>query len=214
MGERIVAELGRPETPGETAARKAESSRVYRSSQTFRNLIAAIIITVLLLAVIVLIVPRGTLAEPEQKDPVAIAQALAKDMDRPVVAAATVPSGWRVNGTPARTEDSGARVWKVVYAPDKDNRTDTGFVTLEQAFDTDADRVAVKLPGTRAADTVEIDGREWTRYEVSTAQRNQNITTVLGTEIGDDHVMLYGNASEQRFTEFAGDLTAQSADTE
>jgi hypothetical protein len=39
--QRVVAELGRPETPEETAARKAESSRVYRSSQNFRNLIAA-----------------------------------------------------------------------------------------------------------------------------------------------------------------------------
>ena len=38
---RIVAELGRPETPDETASRKAESSRVYRASQNTRNLIVA-----------------------------------------------------------------------------------------------------------------------------------------------------------------------------
>jgi hypothetical protein len=43
---RIVAELGRAETPDETAARKAESSRVYRASQNTRNLVAALIVTI------------------------------------------------------------------------------------------------------------------------------------------------------------------------
>ena len=43
---RIVAELGRPETPDETAARKAESSRVHRESQNTRNLVAALIVTI------------------------------------------------------------------------------------------------------------------------------------------------------------------------
>ena len=55
---RVVAELGRPETPSETAARKAESSRVYRSSQTFRNLIAALLASVAVVLVIAFAVPR------------------------------------------------------------------------------------------------------------------------------------------------------------
>ena len=38
---RVVAELGRPETPDETAARKAASSAAYRSSKTVRNLVVA-----------------------------------------------------------------------------------------------------------------------------------------------------------------------------
>lgn len=214
MPGRVVAELGRPETESETAARKAESSRAYRSSQTFRNLIAAIIVTVVLLGAIVLIVPRGTVAQPEQKDAGAIAEALSNDLQRPVYALDEVPNGWQINGTPARTEDSGARVWKVVYAPDKDNTRDTGFVTLEQAFDADADRVAVRLAGARADGTVDIDGREWTRYAMSDSLRGQNVTYALGTVVDDDNIVLYGNATRERFAEFAEDLTAQIAATE
>ena len=56
---RVVAELGRPETPDETAARKAESSRVYRASQNTRNLVAALLVTLAVVAVIIFAVPRG-----------------------------------------------------------------------------------------------------------------------------------------------------------
>ena len=53
-GPRIVAELGRPETPQETADRKAASSARYRSSKTFRNLVAALLITIAVVAVVYL----------------------------------------------------------------------------------------------------------------------------------------------------------------
>ena len=56
-GPRVVAELGRPETAAETAARKAESSRVYRSSQTTRNLIAALLVTIAMLATSTAVAP-------------------------------------------------------------------------------------------------------------------------------------------------------------
>ena len=39
----IVAELGRPETPDETAERKAETSRKHRAGQTTFNLVVALI---------------------------------------------------------------------------------------------------------------------------------------------------------------------------
>ena len=42
---RVVAELGRPETPDETAARKAASSAAYRSSKTVRNLVVALLVS-------------------------------------------------------------------------------------------------------------------------------------------------------------------------
>jgi hypothetical protein len=42
---RVVAELGRPETPAETAARKAESSRLHRQRQTVNNLVYSLIAT-------------------------------------------------------------------------------------------------------------------------------------------------------------------------
>ena len=62
----IIAELGRPETPDETAARKAASSKAYRSSQTVRNLVAALAVTLAVVAVIIFAVPRG---EPVERAP-------------------------------------------------------------------------------------------------------------------------------------------------
>ena len=69
----IVAELGRPETSEETAARKAASSKAYRSSQTVRSLVAALIVTLAIVAVIVLAVPRGEPATTQKIDVVGIA---------------------------------------------------------------------------------------------------------------------------------------------
>ena len=56
---RIVAELGRPETPEETAARRAENSLKHRQRQTVQNLILALGASLLVVLVIVLIVPRS-----------------------------------------------------------------------------------------------------------------------------------------------------------
>ncbi|MFM9597337.1 DUF4245 family protein, partial [Streptomyces scabiei] len=84
-GPRIVAELGRPETPEETADRKAAASAAYRSSKTFRNLIAALLVTVAVVAVIYLGVPRGSLAEPEPVDVTASAQTASASLGHPLL---------------------------------------------------------------------------------------------------------------------------------
>ena len=60
---RIAAHLGRPETPAEEAARKAENSKNYRQSQSFRNLIIALVASLAIVAVVYFIVPRGEVAE-------------------------------------------------------------------------------------------------------------------------------------------------------
>ena len=59
----IVAELGRPETPEETANRKAERSRLHRSNQTALNLVAALIVCLVVVLLIVLVVVRPDPAE-------------------------------------------------------------------------------------------------------------------------------------------------------
>src|SRR3546814_6486486 len=82
---RVVAELGRPETPEETAARKAESSRIYRSSQSFRNLIAALVVTLIVVAVVIFGVHRGDVAEAPEIDVAAEASDLSDTLGRPVL---------------------------------------------------------------------------------------------------------------------------------
>lgn len=79
----IVAELGRPETPDETAARKAASSKAYRGSQTVRNLVAALLVTVAVVAVIIFAVPRGEPVKAEEIDVAGIAARRGVDHGEP-----------------------------------------------------------------------------------------------------------------------------------
>ncbi|QTV79878.1 DUF4245 family protein [Microbacterium sp. NIBRBAC000506063] len=109
----VVAELGRPETPEETAARKAASSKAYRSSQTFRNLIAALVVTIGALAVIMFAVPRGQITEPPPVDLAGIAAEASTAMDRPVLVP-EVTAQWIVNR--AELEGGPVAVWDVTLA--------------------------------------------------------------------------------------------------
>jgi hypothetical protein len=197
---RIVAELGRPETPEETAARKAESSRVYRSSKTFRNLVAALIAILAVVAVVYFIVPRG---EPAPRPPIDVgaeATALEASLGREVLVA-DVPDGWGVNG--AAMEGSGVEAWTVVYVPEGDQ----GFLRVAQGFDAPEAWPAQVLSGARATGTVKIDGVTWDEYRVADPDRAGNISYALSTEAGPDRVLLYGSASPESTARVAEGLT-------
>ncbi|WP_040164907.1 DUF4245 family protein [Microbacterium gorillae] len=202
---RIVAELGRPETPAETAARKAESSAAYRSSQTFRALIGALLVTIAIVVVIIAIVPRGDLAAAPAKDPVAIAERATADRDRPVVAVEPL-TGWQVNV--AELGDDLPQSWTVTYAPDKDSDI-AGFVTLNQVFDTTDAIVGTVVSGARADGTVVVDGVTWTKYRIPDTADSKNVTNALGTQAGPDYVLLFGAASMKNIERYAANLAPQ-----
>lgn len=193
-GPRIVAELGRPETPDETAARKAESSRVYRSSQTFRNLIAALIATVAVVAVVYFGVPRGTPPAPEPVDVAAAASAVSSDRDRTVVEP-EVPASWRANA--ARVEDG---AWTVVYAPPK------GFVRIAQGFDVAEDWPTTLLGGYAPTGTTTVDGITWDVYDLP---GDAGIRYALVTDAGADTVAVYGSMSAETAEAAAAGLADQ-----
>lgn len=186
---RVVAELGRPETPEETAARKAESSRIYRSSQSTRNLIAALIVTVAIVAVIIFAVPRGTPPERAPIDVAAVAAQSESAEGRTVIAPET-PDGWRVNA--AAVEPGTPRVWKIVYAP----LPAAGFVNIAQAFDPDATWASRVLGGAAATETVTIDGVVWDSYDIVNRDAAGNVSAALSTNVGDDTVLVYGAVSD------------------
>lgn len=88
-GPRIVAELGRPETPAETADRKAAASRAHRQSKTFRNLVAALLVIMAVVAVVYFGVPRGSLPDPEEADVAAAAQSASEAIGHPLLVPVT-----------------------------------------------------------------------------------------------------------------------------
>lgn len=199
----IVAELGRPETPEETAARKAESSRTYRSSQTVRNLVAALIVTVAVVAVIIFAVPRGEPATEKTIDVVSIAEGVESTMQSPAIVP-VLGDYWRVNV--AELESGATVVWNVTIAPKGDK--ERGFLKIAQAFDADSSWAPQELNGIAPTDTVRIGGREWDVFGVAGSAKD-NVTYAIGTQAGDDYVLLYGSRSADSTAKVAESLIPQ-----
>ncbi|AOX46961.1 DUF4245 family protein [Microbacterium sp. BH-3-3-3] len=200
---RVVAHLGRPETPQEAADRKAESSRRYRSSKTFRNLIAALLVTVAVVLVVVAAVPRGEPAPRPEPDVVALTADLESDRGRPVLTP-SLGEGWRVNQ--ATIEGSGGtQAWTMVYV----RSGESGFLRIAQGFDADEAWAGQLLDGTRATDTTTIDGIEWNVYRPANPAGTGNIEYALATAAGPDYVLVYGDAAPETAALAAASVTSQ-----
>jgi hypothetical protein len=182
-GPRVVAELGRPETPDETVARKAESSRVYRSSQTTRNLVAALLATLAIVLVIVVAVPRGSVPA-SSIDVAAVAKDAASTYGRTVIVP-DAPSSWRVNS--AAVSGDAVPTWTVVYSTGE-----SGYLRIAQGFDADPAWDARLLSGASADGSVTVDGIAWTRYAIPDPARAGNVSYAIGTDAGKDRVLIYG----------------------
>ena len=187
---RVVAELGRPETPDETASRKAESSRIYRASQNTRNLIAALLVTLVVVAVIIFGVPRGEPPQAEAIDVAAVAQGIESAEGRTVLVP-DVPDAWIVNR--ASIEGDSTAAWTIVYVPDET----AGFLRIAQGFDADPAWTTRVLSGASVGGTVTIDGVEWDRYDIPDPSRAGNISAALSTQAGDDVVLVYGSTDDE-----------------
>lgn len=182
--QRIVAELGRPETPAETAARKAAASQRYRSSKTFRNLIAALIVCVGIMAVVYLGVPRGTPADVPEAD-VAASAAQAEKIAGHGVVVPDVPDAWRANSALVEGGE-----WRIVYAPAR------GYVEVTQSFSAPDGWVSRELGGFAPTGTTTIDAVDWDVYELPSPV--QQIDYALVTTIGSDTVIIGLSESTDR----------------
>ncbi len=200
----IVAELGRPETPEETAARKAESSRAYRSSQTARSLVAALLVSVAGVAIVYFAVPRG---EPAATPSVDVA-GIAANVESTVGSTVLIPEveeDWRANA--AELQSGATVVWDIVLAPQAEDQT--GFIHVAQAFDADVSWAPQPLGGTASSGTVDVAGRTWDEFTLRNAEENKNISYALGTQAGDDYIFLYGHLSTQETADLAASLESQ-----
>lgn len=200
----IVAELGRPETPDETAARKAASSKAYRGSQTLRNLIAALLVTVAVVAVIIFAVPRGEPVTAEKIDVAGIAAGVESTMDSPAIVP-ELDDFWRVNA--AELQSGATVVWEITLAPAADD--ERGFIKVAQAFDADSSWAPQRLNGNAPTDEIRIGGLDWDVYKLGDAGANANVSYAIGTQAGDDYVLLYGSRSASSTADLAESLVPQ-----
>ncbi len=205
----VVAELGRPETPEETAARKAQNSANHRNRQTVNNLVYSLIATVALVAVIVLIVPRGNpTASAPPVDYAAVAQqAQGSEPDRLLVP--ELPSGWKSNSAELRTKTSdNVDAWYIGLLTPKGQ-----YIGMVQGFGANDSWVADQVNRTRISGTRDIGGVKWDVYDNRAAGSDAgNVAYALVTTAGKSTVVVFGTASDDEFTTVASSLTGQLHD--
>lgn len=200
QGPRIVAELGRPETADETAARKAESSRIYRASQNSRNLVAALLVTLIVVAIVIFAVPRGEPPVAAPIDVASIAEGIETSEGRTVIVP-DAPEDWRVNS--AKVESDTTTAWTIVYAPE------TGFLRIAQGFDADETWPTRVLNGADVDGTVTVDGIVWDRYEIRDPAQAENVSAALSVHAGPDTILVYGQADAKTLEQAAASVSAE-----
>ena len=200
----IVAELGRPETPQETADRKAASSRRYRESKTLLNLVIALVASLAVVLVLVLVVVR---TDPPPKNPIDVPQAAADASAMlPIDAIAPeVPAGWEANAAELRVGSDDVALWYVGYVTPAPGQS---FLALHQAYDANPTWQANLLRNATATGTETIDGIEWEVYDQREAADVGNIEFAMTAQVGDQWLVLFGTADEEDFNAFAEAVSA------
>ncbi|UOE45690.1 DUF4245 domain-containing protein [Agromyces larvae] len=199
---RVVAELGRPETPEETAARKAANSKKHRQNQTTLNLVFALIASLVVVLVIVLLVPRSDTPIERDVDVSAIAEQAQVGASAPLVVP-ELPDGWRPNAAEIRTGSDDITAWYVGLLTPGDE-----YLGVYQGFDANDTWVASLLARTLATGVVEIDGVEWTVYDNRESGDDVgNARYGLVTTSNDTTFVLLGTASPEEFATFATAIT-------
>lgn len=199
----IVAELGRPETPEETAARKAENSRKHRANQTLRNLIWSLVASVALMLLIVIVVVRPDQPAREAVDFAAVAAEAQPTIDEPL-AVPSVPAQWKSNNADLGESNDGVSSWYIGFITPSSQ-----FIALNQGIDANPTWLITLLDQHLATGTETIDGREWTVYDARDSDDPGNLAYAMVTEAGDSTYVLYGTADDNEFRTFAGSVGSE-----
>ncbi|AMB59052.1 DUF4245 family protein [Microterricola viridarii] len=198
---RVVAELGRPETAEETAARKAENSRKHRAKQTINNLVLSLLATLAVVVVIVLIVPRSDKPIDRAVDWSAAAAQWQPTVDVTLMNPTLSPD-WVANSAQFSTDKAGIASWYIaLLSPEKQ------FVGIHQGIDADATWLAGLLDGNSPVSTAVIDGITWDVYSNPKPLDERGLYHyALVTEAGRSTIVLLGEAGPEVFDSVATDL--------
>ena len=203
QGRPIVAELGRPETAEETAARKAETSRLHRSNQTALNLVAALIVSLGVVLLIMLVVVRP---DPEPREPIDYAAAAAEaqpTVEEPLVVP-RLPDGWSANSAQLQ-RSAGVTSWYIGLITPAEQ-----FIGLRQGIDANETWLAAQLGFSKNPTSTTIDGITWQRYDNRTARDGAgNLEYVMTAENAGSTLVLFGTAEQAEFNTLAASVSAE-----
>jgi hypothetical protein len=207
QGRPIVAELGRAETPVETADRKAAASAAHRSNQTLLNLVIALVASLLVVFVIVIVVVR-----PDQGG-------AAKNVDWVSVghdAQQSVSTKLAVPQLPTTWSANRAELIDTTSAPDGIASWQIGFITpstqyigLVQGIKVDPTWVSSQLQQKKSTGDTSFDGLQWQIYDHRTDDHPGNLAYALVTTVGDSTVVLAGTASDAEFATLATEISGE-----
>ncbi len=200
---RVVAELGRPETPDETAARKAANRAKHYANQTAVNLVLSLLASVALVVVIVVFVMRP---DPPADEPVDVASAAADasaSLDVPVVAP-EVPEGWRSNVAELRDGPAGIAQWFVGWIT-----ADDQFASVTQGVAADATWLAATTREAVATGTLDVEGVEWTVADQRDLEGAGNLEYVAWTTTETSTIVVAGTADDAEMGALVEAVTAE-----
>lgn len=202
----VVAELGRPETPEETAARKAQNSANHRNRQTVNNLVYSLVATVALVAVIVLVVPRGNPTASAPPVDYARIAGEAQGVEPDALLVPDLPDSWRSNSAELRTKTADkVDSWYIgLLTPGGE------FVGITQGFSANDSWVAEQVDRSMIQGTRDIGGVRWDVYDNrSKGSAAGNVAYALVTASGASTVVVFGTADDAEFVTVASSLADQ-----
>lgn len=205
---RVVAELGRPETAAETAARKAENSRLHRQRQTVNNLVYSLLATLGVVLILVLIVPRGPGDFEDRSVDVQTLATQAEPTAGQTLVAPDVPETWLAKQATIRTSGNDRITqWYVGYTTPATPTEQ--FAAVVQAFTTESEPanetwVANLLEKKAATGVEDFAGHTWTVYDHQEDDRDEtNVRFALSTQLDTATIVVYGTDEPDVIRELA-----------
>lgn len=200
---RVVAELGRPETAEETAARKAENSRLYRQRKTVNNLILSLLATLGVVAIIFFAVPRPDTPPNWEVDYLQIAEDAQLAVTSPLVTP-RMPADWKANSAKLKLSNDKVTTWSVGFITPTNE-----YIGYRQALQADASWLSNHLEQLPTTATTTIGGLDWQVYDNRSAEDAGNLAYALVTTANGDTFVLNGTASDDEFAQAAAEVATQ-----
>jgi len=201
---RVVAELGRPETPEETARRKAEASRNRRARQTINNLIYALLATLGIVLVVVLLVPRAQAPVRGDVDYRTAAAQASASLGEPVVVP-EVPTGWSSNAAELRTETADqVTEWYIGFLTPSNE-----YIGFSEGIEANSTWLLQKVEGATQSGSQSIGGVMWSVFDNRTAEDPGLAEYALATTADGTAYVLYGSAGDDEFRTLAEGVAAR-----
>ncbi|WP_213813774.1 DUF4245 domain-containing protein [Glaciihabitans sp. dw_435] len=201
--EPVRADLGRPETPAEKAARKAENSANYRNSKTPNNLVVALVASLAVVLFLVLVVVRPTPSTAPAIDYAAVAAEAQPGVTTTLVVP-TLPPGWSANNAELTPDSNGGFNWTIGFLTPKDQ-----FIALEQGIDVSPGWLGSVLGSGDATGTTTIEGINWQVYDRRGSKDPGNYAYSLATTIGGSTYVLHGTAVDGEFAILASAIAGE-----